>query len=108
MKHVRAQGIQHDCLQPAATFVNYVCTIQITQQFRQLDKPLTVIFWPENRPMITGVAHCHKKFGRHWNTVFDILVCLDADSNVLGCEDVNLYIVTDVSEVHAAFLFRVQ
>lgn len=42
----------------AATFLNSVCAIKITQRFRRLRTPPTLIFLrvAGNRPTITGVA----------------------------------------------------
>ena len=43
---------------PVAIFANCVYTIKISQHFRQLDIPLTIIFhiWPANQPTITDAG----------------------------------------------------
>ena len=52
-------------MRPAATSVNYVYSIKITQQFWQSRIPLIVIFQvrPVDQHTILDVAFCHKKVG---------------------------------------------
>lgn len=53
-------------LQPMATIVNYVCTIRITQQFRQLYHLLLFFHeQPMNQPTVMGVVNCHKGLETH-------------------------------------------
>ena len=65
-------GLPCCIMPPAATFVDSVYTLKITQQLRQLGIPLTIIFHlrSSNQLTITGVALCHKKVGNSWSTSF--------------------------------------
>lgn len=59
-----------ECIfRPAATFVNYACTVKITQEFMPLITPLIVIFTCGPKPVyINGCGRLPEKVGRPWRS----------------------------------------
>jgi hypothetical protein len=84
---------------PAATFLNYVCTIKITQLFSRCGYHLLlfVLVRPATRRTITGVAQCHMNVGDPWSS----------SSFLRNCFGVTVFEVDDFDQIKKTLRFYI-